>query len=102
LCSPDDARLSFFAPGLAVAHYKTPMGEVLEMGAATLEKAAKAYDKDKDAFATAVLKHSGPKFSKWTFKWRECSENEAIFGQRSICFHNIMKPVANGLFHQNL
>lgn len=90
----DDARLSFSA-GVAVAHYKTPLGEVLKW-ARNMEKAAKAYDKDKDAFATAVLKHSG-EIQQMTFKWRECSENEAIFWTTDL-FHNIMKPVANGLF----
>ena len=46
-----------FSAGITVAHYKTPLSEVLKWSR-SMEKEAKDTD-NKDAFGLAVLKHSG-------------------------------------------
>lgn len=50
-------RITFTA-GVAIAHYKTPLGEVLKKARAT-EKRAKELRSAKDAYGIAVMKHSG-------------------------------------------
>ncbi|SFR15878.1 type III-B CRISPR-associated protein Cas10/Cmr2 [Desulfoscipio geothermicus] len=62
-----DNKLTFSA-GVVVAHWKTPLGEVLSR-ARQMEKAAKTLDGDKDAFALAVIKHSG-EVHETVYKWR--------------------------------
>jgi CRISPR-associated protein Cmr2 len=47
-----------FSAGIAIAHYKTPLSEVLKW-ARNMEKEAKGIDNEKDKFGIAVLKHSG-------------------------------------------
>ncbi len=57
-----------FSMGITVAHYKTPLSIVLQK-ARDLEKLAKQKDKgNRDAFAIAVLKHSGESHEAY-FKW---------------------------------
>lgn len=63
--TPLNINLSFSA-GIAIAHYKTPLSEVLNYARA-MEKKAKAID-GKNAFAIAVLKHSG-EIHETVFKW---------------------------------
>ena len=63
----DDHRSSASA-GVAIAHYKTPLSEVLKW-ARKMEEEAKSIDKRKDAFAIAVLKRSG-ETRKTIFKWK--------------------------------
>ncbi|OOC46913.1 type III-B CRISPR-associated protein Cas10/Cmr2 [Thermosipho sp. 1223] len=54
--------------GVAIAHYKTPLSEVIKW-ARKMEKEAKEDKKDKkDAFAIAVLKRSG-EIHKIKYKW---------------------------------
>jgi len=62
-----DEKLSFSA-GVAVAHYKTPLTEVLSW-ARRMEKEAKRIDMSKDAFGLALLKHSG-EINKSVYKWK--------------------------------
>ncbi|MBN1928136.1 MAG: type III-B CRISPR-associated protein Cas10/Cmr2 [Chlorobiaceae bacterium] len=50
-------RITFTA-GVAIAHYKTPLGEVLKKASA-VEKRAKELRSEKDAYGIAVMKHSG-------------------------------------------
>ncbi|HOV80953.1 MAG TPA: type III-B CRISPR-associated protein Cas10/Cmr2 [Bacillota bacterium] len=57
-----------FSAGVVVAHWKTPLGEVLNR-ARQMEQKAKELDGGKDAFALAVLKHSG-EIHEAVFKWR--------------------------------
>jgi len=52
--------------GIAIAHYKTPLKTVLDW-ARTMEKEAKEFG-GRDAFAIAVLKHSG-EIHKTVWKW---------------------------------
>lgn len=79
--------------GIAIAHYKTPLSEVLNYARA-MEKKAKAIDnhiknkeqfkKDnpdyifKNAFALAVLKHSG-EIHETVFKWTYQNENTTLW-----------------------
>jgi CRISPR-associated protein Cmr2 len=53
--------------GIVIAHYKTPLSEVLKW-ARKMEKEAKENGK-RDAFAIAVLKHSG-EINKSVWKWK--------------------------------
>ncbi len=52
-----DENLTFSA-GVCIAHYKTPLGEVLKYTRA-MEKKAKKHRTSKDCLGIAVLKHSG-------------------------------------------
>lgn len=61
-----DKKMTFSA-GVAVAHYKTPLSEALKW-ARKMEKEAKQID-GKDAFAIAVLKHSG-EIEKTVWRWK--------------------------------
>jgi len=63
--------------GVVIAHYKTPLLEVLKQ-AKEMEKWAKDLE-GKDAFAIAVLKHSG-EIHKTRFKWRVKGEREGTLG----------------------
>jgi CRISPR-associated protein Cmr2 len=63
-----DNKKSSASAGIAIAHYKTPLSEVLKW-ARKMEKEAKTIDDDKDAFAIAVLKRSG-EIRKTVFKWQ--------------------------------
>lgn len=47
-----------FSAGVAMAHYKTPLGYVLEQ-VRTAEHSAKAFNEKKNAIAFTVVKHSG-------------------------------------------
>ena len=58
-----------FSAGVAVAHYKTPLNEVLRR-AREMEHKAKEIDEDKDAFAIAVIKHSGD-IEEARYKWKD-------------------------------
>jgi CRISPR-associated protein Cmr2 len=58
-----------FSAGIIIAHYKMPLSEVLNW-ARKLEKIAKNIDDDKNAFAIAVMKHSG-EINQAVLKWGE-------------------------------
>lgn len=60
----DDSNLTFSA-GIVIAHYKTPLTEVLNW-ARKMEKEAKG--DNKNAFSIAVLKHSG-EINKTSYTW---------------------------------
>ena len=72
-----DNKKSSASAGIAIAHYKTPLSEVLkwakkmEKEAKTIDdrKKAKSINDGKDAFAIAVLKRSG-EIRKTVFKWQ--------------------------------
>lgn len=71
-----DNKKSSASMGIAIAHYKTPLSEVLKW-ARKMEKEAKSIDGQKDAFAIAVLKRSG-ETRKTVFKWQY--SNSSIIG----------------------
>jgi len=56
-----------FSAGICIAHYKTPLHNVLDF-TRKMEKKAKKVE-GKDAFAIAVLKHSG-EMHQTTIKWK--------------------------------
>lgn len=57
-----------FSAGIAIAHYKTPLAEVLKW-ARRMGQEAKGRDTGKDAFGVAVLKHSG-EIEKTVLPWK--------------------------------
>ncbi|MCC5943668.1 MAG: type III-B CRISPR-associated protein Cas10/Cmr2, partial [Bernardetiaceae bacterium] len=102
-----DLKLTFSA-GVAIAHYKTPLSEVLTWARA-MEKEAKKidgildYEKDtfknqypdfkpKNAFSIAVLKHSG-EIHKTLWKWRYQTEIQTT---------DIAKALIKSLLEDNL
>lgn len=90
-----DRRLTFSA-GVAVGHYKTPLGEVLKW-ARQMEHAAKEFDRDqKNAFAIAVLKHSG-EICHTVFPWWT-EEEESIIVWTTDLFQQVMTPIINEQF----
>ncbi|BCV20504.1 type III-B CRISPR-associated protein Cas10/Cmr2 [Moorella sp. Hama-1] len=60
-------RVSSTSAGVCIAHYKTPLTEVINM-ARRMEEKAKEID-GKDALAISVLKHSG-EICQSVFKWQ--------------------------------
>lgn len=71
--------------GVVIAHYKTPLTEVLKW-ARQMEKEAKDIDSEKDAFAIAVLKHTG-EIHKTVNKWRVEGEREGTIGIAKFLLH---------------
>lgn len=66
----EDETITFTA-GVAIAHYKAPLGEVLKRAHAVEETAKKRFEGDgKDAFGIAVIKSSGETLETY-FKWQE-------------------------------
>jgi len=63
----EDNKITFSA-GIAIAHYKTPLSEVLNR-ARRMEREAKDFDDEKDAFGIAVLKRSG-EIHETVYKWQ--------------------------------
>ena len=68
----DSGKNLTFSAGIAVANYKMPLSEVLRR-AREMEHKAKQIDEDKDAFAIAVIKHSG-EIEETRYKWRVSSD----------------------------
>ena len=62
-----DNQKSSASAGIVIAHYKTPLSEVLSW-ARRMEEEAKSIDDEKNAFTIAVLKRSG-EISKTAWKW---------------------------------
>lgn len=86
-----------FSAGVAIAHYKTPLSEVLSW-AKQMEKAAKKvlHKNDdsikKDAFSIAVLKRSG-EIHYTTWRWNSKKENETIW--TTDLFHELISLLKN-------
>jgi CRISPR-associated protein Cmr2 len=66
--------VSTVSAGIAIAHYKTPLQEVLKW-ARNMEKKEAKEKGGRDAFAIAVLKHSG-EIHKTVWKWDLNSDGE--------------------------
>lgn len=58
-----------FSAGVAIAHIKTPLSEVLKWARKMEKEAKEINDREKDAFGIAVLKRSG-EINKAVFKWK--------------------------------
>ncbi len=72
---PERLKKLTFSAGIAIAHYKTPLSEVLNYARIMEKKAKKVENKNdnelkKDAFAMAVLKHSG-EIHDTMFRWTD-------------------------------
>ncbi len=77
---------STVSAGVVIAHYKTPLSEVLKW-ARQMEKEAKELV-GRDAFAVAVMKHSG-EINKTAWKWK-------ISGEDTITvIENLLKELNN-------
>lgn len=68
----DSSKDITFSAGIVIAHIKTPLSEVLRW-AREVEHKAKKIDSNKDAFAIAVLKHSG-EIEYADYKWKITGE----------------------------
>lgn len=79
-----------FSAGVSIAHYKTPLGEVLNWSR-KMEKEAKELSEYKDAFAIAVLKHSG-EIHKTVYRFKDSETN------LPEVFDYINKSLANDYF----
>lgn len=64
-----DSQRSSASAGIAIAHYKTPLSEVLKWARRMEKEEAKSIDNKKDAFAIAVVKRSG-ETRKTVLKWQ--------------------------------
>jgi CRISPR-associated protein Cmr2 len=103
---PEHLQLSFSA-GIAVAHYKTPLSEVLNY-ARLMEKKAKAVQKideskKKDAFAIAVLKHSG-EIHDTVWRFRDQKGESAVWATSTInaLIHHLRNKEVSDKFMTNL
>ncbi|MEW5822123.1 MAG: type III-B CRISPR-associated protein Cas10/Cmr2, partial [Cyanobacteriota bacterium] len=82
--------------GVAIAHYKIPLGEVLKR-ARKMEKAAKEKG-NRNAFGIAVLKHSG-EIEETVFKW---GESQASIGLLSDLIDHLKKEEFSNTFIKSL
>jgi CRISPR-associated protein Cmr2 len=93
-----------FSAGIAIAHYKTPLGEVLNY-ARKMEKKAKDYE-GKDAFGMVVMKHSG-EILETVLPWKKknkTDENEnPIWNTASLKqIHRALENGVSAAFIKNL
>jgi CRISPR-associated protein Cmr2 len=86
-------KLSFSA-GVVVAHVKTPLGNVIGMSR-EMEKKAKEKER-KDAFAIAVMKHSG-EINQAIFNWRD-KENKFITDAMNNLVKNLKSDEISNTF----
>jgi len=93
----NDKNITFSA-GIVIAHYKIPLSEVLKW-VRNMEKSAKDIDDDKNAFAIAVLKHSG-EIEKAIYKWHE--DNDFILDKISNLTDCLRKDLFSNTFIKNL
>ena len=84
-----DNKKSSASAGITIAHYKTPLSEVLKW-AKKMEHEAKE-DGGRDAFAIAVLKHSG-EINKTVWKWDVDAENKSL---KIKLFEDLIKELNN-------
>jgi len=66
-----------FSAGIAIAHYKTPLGIALKEAKRLQDKVAKKIDSGKNAFAIGVLKKSG-ETHETCFKWQQIQHLQTI------------------------
>jgi CRISPR-associated protein Cmr2 len=88
----ENANLTFSA-GIVIAHYKMPLSEILSW-VRKLEKEAKNIDDNKNAFAIAVMKHSG-EINKTILKWGE-KNNENLEAMAQLTY-----DLANEIFSKS-
>lgn len=93
-----------FSAGIAIAHYKTPLGEVLNY-ARKMEKKAKGFD-GKDAFGMVVMKHSGEILETvlpWKNKNKTAENENPIWNTASLKqIHRALEDGVSAAFIKNL
>jgi|GEM_PF-275171 len=91
-----------FSAGVAIAHYKIPLNEVLRK-AHEMEKKAKEIDDEKDAFSIAVMKHSGT-IEEVHFKWKINGEkwmtDELSHIVRELCVQHFSNTFITALYRE--
>ena len=86
-----DNHKSSASAGIVIAHYKTPLSEVLKW-ARRMEKEAKEKEKGgRDAFAIAVLKHSG-EINKTVWKW-ELEDEKKLYSKNIKLLEELIKEL---------
>jgi CRISPR-associated protein Cmr2 len=73
-----------FSAGIAIAHYKTPLSDVLKT-ARNSEKIAKTRFDNKDSFCITILKHSG-EINQTCLEWKNKDTNNIEFINRVVEF----------------
>lgn len=85
--------------GIVIAHYKTPLSEVLN-SVRDLEKVAKStFPVEKDAFALSVMKHSGEKETT-CFKWN--SGGKDVLQTLSMLINSLVQKDFSSGFINNI
>jgi CRISPR-associated protein Cmr2 len=88
-----------FSAGIAIAHYKTPLGEVMNY-ARNMEKKAKERD-GKNAFGIVVMKHSG-EILETVLPWQSVKEQEIWNTSLLRDIHEKLKDGVSAAFIKNL
>lgn len=94
----NNQKMSFSA-GIAIAHYKTPLSEVIN-SARAMEVEAKSIDKQKNAFAFTVLKHSGETQS-CKLKWKDMEGNSNLLVIESV-IHSLKSEDFSNTYIQSI
>ncbi len=89
-----------FSAGIVIAHYKMPLSEVIKW-ARKLEKNAKEFSDEKNAFSLAVLKHSG-EIHQATFQWGTLDELTKAWDQLEIITNGMVNKEFSNTFITNL
>ncbi len=83
--------------GVVIAHYKTPLSDVLNWVRRMEKEEAKKVD-GKNSCAIAVLKHSG-EIVKTIFKWKYCSDNKTTW--TTDLMDNLIKMLSRDIISSN-
>jgi len=91
----DDKKNTTASCGVCIAHYKTPLNQVLEW-ARKAENNAKEMN-DKDALSVTILKHSG-EITSCSFKWyNRQDEQEAL-----MIIKDVQNRILNNILHTSI
>jgi CRISPR-associated protein Cmr2 len=88
-----------FSAGVCIAHYKTPLNEVLQTARA-MEKKAKAVE-GKNAFAIAVMKHSGEQHQA-DLQWYKNGNETITISYLSSIYNELKAENFSNTFIKNL
>lgn len=79
--------------GVIIAHYKTPLGKVVEQGQMVLKNYAKE-NAGRDAFAIRVIKHSGEQQICW-MKWQHDGTESLNLKKMKNLYEQLKKKLSN-------
>jgi CRISPR-associated protein Cmr2 len=85
-----------FSAGIVITHYKTPLSEVLQKVRQMEKKAKNPLMGDRNAFALAVIKHSG-EIQESTYKW-DADENSPNGCSNWVAIELVFKSLRSGNF----